>query len=215
MKKIVSAASEKTYCGYIRPEPRNPAAKQRAAIELLDLGKFPIYEETAANPPGFPHRTAMVNARRKGCNDVVIVSEMHRLAPDAESLRAVLKQLRAKDASILEATTGRYSGTNGTMEEMVLDAVAWYRSKGLTSEAAAKLGKIGANASPMSRPLAGRMPVREAQIIWRNPALTTEGALNTINADERFEEKYSQSAAYRHLKTRMVGAGRPPKTKST
>jgi hypothetical protein len=215
MKKIVNTANGKTYCGYVRPEPRNPGPRQRAAIEMLDLGKFPIYEEATAHAPGFPHRTAMINARRKGCNDVVIVSEMHRLAPDAESLRVVLKQLRAKDVTVLEATTGRYSGTNGTMEEMVLDAVAWYRSKGLTAEAAAQLGRFGAAASPVTKPLEKRMPVREALVIWRNPAFDTESALNNINADQRYDDKYSMSSAYRHLKQRGVGAGRPPKTKST
>ena len=215
MKKIVSTADKKTYCGYVRPEPRNPGQRQRAAIEMLDLGEFPIYEELTAHAPGYPVRTAMVKARREGGQDVVIVSEMHRLAPDAEALRAVLKQLRAKNVCILEAVTGRYSGTNGTMEEMVLDAVQWYRSKGLTAEAAAQLGRFGAAASPVTKPLEKRMPVREALAIWRNPALTTEGALNTINADPRYDDKYSLSAAYRYLKPRHVGAGRPPKPKST
>lgn len=215
MKKIASTAADKVYCGYIRPEPRNPAPKQRAAIEMLGLGSFPIYEEAIRETPGFPIRTAMFNARRVGGRDVVIVSELHRLAPDAETLRAFLKKLDAKEVCVLEATTGRYSGTNGTLQEMIFDAVAWYKSKGLTSEAASKLGKLGAEASPATKPKQGRMPVRQAQIIWRNPALSTEAALNAINADKTYPEEYSQSAAYRYLKTRMVGAGRPPKNKAT
>jgi hypothetical protein len=213
MKKIVNTANGKTYCGYVRPEPRNPGPRQRAAIEMLDLGKFPIYEEATAHAPGFPIRNAMVNARRKGCGDVVIVSEMHRLAPDAEALRAVLRQLKAKDVTILEAVTGRYSTKSES--EMVFDAFAWYRSKGLTAEAAAQLGRFGAAASPVTKPLAGRMPVREALAIWRDPKLTTEAALNTINADPRYDDEYSLSAAYRYLKPRGVGAGRPAKPKST
>jgi hypothetical protein len=97
---------------------------------------------------------------------------------------------------------------------MLFDAVAWYRSKGLTAEAAAQLGRAGAAASPVTKPLEKRMPVREALAIWRDPKLSTEGALNTINADRRYDDKYSLSAAYRYLKQRGVGAGRPPKPKS-
>ena len=215
LTNIANVASVKIMLrAYIRPEPRYSDAKQRPSILAAGVPESVIYVEALRKRhDGFPIRDAFMAALRASDKDVVVVSDLHRLASTGEDLREVIKVVKAKKATILEARTGRRSDDPVVFSDMIFDAVEFYRGRGLTHAEAVKLGKLGATFSPVAREPEGRMPKKLALPIWNDEALTTDQALVKINSDQAFDRKYSQRAAYRILGKRDVTAGRPAKDK--
>lgn len=192
---------------YIRPEPRFSAAKQRAALDALGKKIATTYTEEPRTRGGpFPKRDAWVKSLRAGV--LATVSDFHRLATTADDLRDVRASIHKTGAVILEARTGRRSDDPEALADMTHEAVAFYSQRGLTKQDASKLGKMGAAASPATKPKRGRMPKADAAVIWRKVEYTTHEAIAAINADPAYKVKYNLSYAYRNLGPRGVPAGR-------
>lgn len=197
--------------GYIRPDARVTEAKQRASLKGAAVADVHVYVEAKRKiSDPVPVRDAFIRALRK--SDTAVVSHFHRIAFKGVDLRAVLKDVKARGATILEADTGRRSGDAGELTEMIFEAMEFYRTKGLTHDQAVKLGREGAKNSPAAKSRdEERMPNEMAKEFWNDRRLSGPEALAAINADERFPEKYTQSTAYRTLGKRVVPPGRRPK----
>lgn len=198
--------------GYIRPEPRFSAEKQRKPLSDVGVNQRAIYEEARRERrDGFPERDSAIRSLRANSNDILVVSDYHRLAVSAEDLRQVRAALKAKGVVVLEARTGRRSDNPDDVQDMYDEARDFWAQRGVTKEFMSNLGKRGAAKSPVTKPKTGRMPLHEAQEIWRNPDYNHAQALAVINADDRYETKYNSAYAYRNLGPRGVIAGRKTK----
>jgi len=198
--------------GYVRPEPRFSAAKQRPVLLQAGVGERVIYQEDVRRRgDGFPERDQAISDLRTNSKDILVVSDYHRLATSAEDLKAVRAALRAKGAIVLEARTGRRSDNPEDYADMVDEARDFWAQRGMTKAHAAEIGKKGAVKSPVTKPKTGRMPLSEAQPIWRNPDYDVPQALALINGNPAYQTKYNAAYAYRNLGPRNVGAGRKMK----
>lgn len=194
---------------YIRPEARFSAAKQLPVIESFDC-KVIYKEADRSRDEGFPERKAWIAGMRVAHKDVALVSDFHRLATTAQSLKEVRTELKNAGVVILEGRTKRRSDNADDLADMIHEAIAFYSQRGLTPKEAARMGRLGAIESPATKPKLGRMPLHDAILIWRDPQYTRAQALALINADKRYPDKYNGTYAYRVLKRRGVPAGRRP-----
>lgn len=193
---------------YIRPEPRFSLPKQAETIR--DLGeKVTTYTEEFGRANGrLPERDLWIASLRIGT--VAVVSDFHRIATSAVGLKEARAAIKAQGAVVLEARTGRRSDDPDALGDMIQEALRFYSQRGLTTEEARRLGRMGAASSPATKAKKGRMPIAEALPIWRDNAIPSiEAALEKINADKRYKTPYTQATAYRYLRAREVRAGRP------
>lgn len=192
---------------YIRPEQRFSRAKQVETLAALGKKIAATYEELQRRRgDDFEQRDAWVASLRPGV--LAVVSDFHRLATTADGLRDVRAAIHKTGAVIMEAQSGRRSDNPEDLADMTHEAMNFYRQRGLTSSEASKLGKLGADMSPTTKPKTGRMPSLEALPMWRNAEYNVPEALAAINADGRYADKYTISHAYRALGPRGVMAGR-------
>lgn len=192
--------------GYVRPSATVSSARQQAALAkvkgLKDSGTY--VEERGKKGDKMPMRQALLGSLRKGHSDVVVVTDLHRLAVNRHDLAPTVRAIHERGASIVETSTGRKSSDPADMCEMVLDAVAfWTGEARIGSSAEAKRrGKMG------GRPAIDRMSKHEALTIWRNVTKYPDpkDALALMTG-------WTKPEAYRHLKARGGGmmAGRKPK----
>ena len=106
---------------------------------------------------------------------------------------AAVKAIHAKGAVIVDAETGLRSDRDGV--EMLSVALAPKRPSDAYRAAQAK---------GVANRTKGRMPAREAAIIWRDPRFTVKEAIDLMY-------KWTQATAYKQLGKRFVPAGRRPK----
>lgn len=193
--------------GYIRPDARFPATAQKDALRKADVAEGAIYQESdRQRDTCYPEFLALVESLREG--DVVMVSAFHRLGSGVDDLRENATILLSKGFEVVEATSGRRSGNPVDLVNMTLDAVLLYSRRLLSHAQAVELGKLGAAASPKTKPLKGRMPIKMARMMWRSrPDWTSEQCLALINSDTRYKVKYSMKHAYAKLGPRDVKAG--------
>lgn len=190
---------------YIRPEPNFPESKQRPSV---DAAKPAIVYVEGPRQPGkhpWPKRDAWIKSLRKSQRDVAAVSHFHRLAPDSEDLRDVLEEIEAQGATIRELSTGRVSTKVNDMAAMIFEAQDFYAQRGLTSERAREIGKLGAAASPVTKQKERRMPHAEAIVFLNDITMGIKEAIAKINRDRRYKTKWTFNYAYQEKR-----AGRLP-----
>lgn len=192
---------------YIRPDARFSAARQRTAIEALGKKIAATYVEIdRRRDDNFPERDAWISSLRPG--NIAVVSDFHRLATTADTLKEVRSAIHQAKAVIVEASTGRRSDDPESLADMTHEAVDLYRRRGLTKAEAKRLGRLGAAASPTAKAKRGRMPKGDAAVIWRDAQYTSKEAIAVINANTDYKDKYNLCWAYRNLGPRGVPAGR-------
>lgn len=106
---------------------------------------------------------------------------------------AAVKSVHAWGATIIDAESGLRSDRDGV--EMLHRALAPRRPSDTYR---------AAQAAGVANRVKGRMPARQALIIWRDPRFSTEEAIDLMH-------KWSQATAYKQLGKRDVPAGRRPK----
>lgn len=137
--------------------------------------------------------------------DELWVATSGRLANTRDRLREVFREVDARGAVIVDATTGlRSDGGATAVSDMVLDAAAEMvrDARAMTSAEARRIGALGgkiAKTPPMSR--------EDAMKIWLDPRYGSSEAAAAIGI--------SMPKAYRWLKARNVFAGRPRKDRSS
>lgn len=190
---------------YIRPERNFPESKQRPSVDAAKPGAVYVEGPRQTGKSPFPVRDGGIKSLRKSQRDVAGVSHFHRLAPDAADLRRVLKAIEAQGVPIRELSTGRVSTNVSDMAAMILDAMDFYAQRGLTTERATEIGELGGDASPVTKPKAGRMPHAQAIVFLNKIEWSIKKAIREINKDKRFKVKWNFMYAYREKK-----AGRLP-----
>lgn len=181
--------------GYRRPNKYFGMAKQEQS--LLAWGAAQIHDEAAS---GLIKRDWLVTTKvRPAAKDEIGVARLFVLAEDGNDLRAAISQAHRRKAVIVETDTGRRSDCRDELLAMFQDASLAYAGKWLSPERAAELGKLGADASPVTKKSDRHMPPSQAQKFFNNhkdyPTLAV--ALAAINRDRRFRGKWSRSRIYR------------------
>lgn len=123
-----------------------------------------------------------------------VVDGLRALGDGRRQMRDAIKLVHSWQAAVIDAETKLRSDRDGV--EMLHKALS---PKGPSAEFAAEM-----QARSVRERVKGRMPKREALILWRNPKLSTAEAIELMT-------KWSQSAAYNQLGRRDVPAGRRSK----
>lgn len=123
-----------------------------------------------------------------------VVDGLRAFGEGRREMAAAVKLVHSWGATVIDAETGLCSRRDGV--EMLHRALS---PKGPSAEFAAQMQALA-----VRERVKGRMPKREALILWRNPRLSTKEAIELMT-------KWSQSAAYNQLGKRDVPAGRRSK----
>lgn len=184
---------------YIRPEPNFPESKQRPSVDAAKPGAVYVEGPRQQGKHPWPTRDAWIKSLRKSQRDVACVSHFHRLAPDYDDLRGVLKAIEAQGAMIREYSTGRTSKSVSDMAAMIFDAQDFYAQRGLTTERAVEIGHLGAEASPVTKPKKGRMPHAQAIVFLNDITVGIKQAIANINKESRgrYPVKWTFTYAYK------------------
>ena len=191
------SAVDKSKCGWIRATKRHRASVQRKALEAAGCGV--IYEDGI-------HETFddLLRSRRPG--DTIYVATLGRLGRTREEIHKRVKDLHARQCTIVETTTGRSSGDKDQLFDMGMEATAEVNrdARALPSKLAKEFGRRGAEATA-ARARERRMPEKEAKQVWLgHPKLTNREVLDLMPG-------WTERAAYRHLGQRDLAKGRPRK----
>lgn len=144
----------------------------------------------------------LIRSLRSG--DHVVVTTLARLAPTREGIRAAVQDIHKRRATIIETETSRRSSDRDQAIDMLADAVAELAgdSRALPAKKAREYGKLA-----WSKKRAKRMPISEAERIWRS----------TLNKDKSNGQcialmpGWTERAAYREIGPRGLAKGRPRK----
>lgn len=187
---------------YFRPDPRCSIKAQNEAVKSWP-GKIIRYDEEKADQTA--QREGWIRAMRAG--ELFGVPFFHRLATSAAELRAVRAKIAPKKATILELATGRRSDDCYALADMVQEALDFYARRGLSSAEAAIYGKLGADASPVTKARTDRMPNELAEEILNNHEKypTLKVALRAINnatnaKGKKFKRKWNEAHIYQQVK---------------
>lgn len=177
---------------YVRPDKRDPeGAEQRAVLAMfkpdVEFTASEYVEDSRRAIGDYPRRTALIRAIRAS-SDLVVVADFWRLASRtgdlADAVEAIRGRKNAKGKKLLpvivEARTGFRSDCQAQLARMMAKATNVYAGRGLSTERARELGKAGAAASPVTKPVKGRMSYGAmAKIINASPTLAS--AIEAIN----------------------------------
>lgn len=203
---------QKTIRTYFRPEPRCSQKAQDLAAAKWP-GKIIVYTDL----------NEWFGDIRK--DPLAGVPFFHRLATNAEDLKAVRDRIKAAGFVVIELATGRRTDNPDDAADMVDEARDFYARRGLTKAEATRVGKMGALMSPATKSKDDkRYPIELAEKILNDhetyPTLRVayRAINNARNADGRpFKCKWYPALATRlekkgklHLKDRRSG----PKVKS-
>lgn len=189
---------QKTIRTYFRPEPRCPMTRQQSVAEKFD-GKVIPYENI----------NEWISQMRP--RDVVGVPYYHRLASNAEDLKAVRDRLKAFCVVVLEIDTGRRSDNPDDLADMVDEARTFYARNGMTTAEAKRLGALGAKASPVTKSKSNeRLPVEMAEKILNDHETypTLPIAYHVINNARNADGKKFKRKWYPSLVTRLAKQGK-------
>lgn len=192
---------------YFRAIRGLPLARQYELADAAKIAKGARYEDGKS---GFRQRDAAIMSCRPGDADGLWVADLTVLANNRDDLTEVLKDLATRKIDVIEGRTGRTSAAPHDGAMMFRDAVRYWSRHGKTfgKETASQAGKRGAEVARL-RHNEGRMPRSAAGAIWHGKRwahLSNDDVVDVINADERYETKYSIATLYRHHGPRR----RPP-----
>lgn len=122
-----------------------------------------------------------------------VVNGLRAFGDGRREMNAAVKLVHSWGAAIIDIETGLRSDRDGV--EMLHLALSPRRPSAVYQDMAAKAARVRVK---------GRMPKREALIIWRDPKLSVAEALDLMT-------KWTQGSAYRQLGPRGVPAGRRTK----
>lgn len=146
--------------------------------------------------------------------NMVGVPFFHVLATGADELAEVRQRLKAAGVTVLEIDTGReiVPGHDG---DVVAESLAVYARRGMTKAQAARIGKLGALASPATKSRGDRLPIALAEEILNNHELypTQFEALRAINNAKDVNGKKFKGRWYPSYISRLANPpdGSPPK----
>jgi hypothetical protein len=201
--------------GYVNGSARKAVSAQREAIEALGINK--IWQDNRGNTEEWNHLTGLETGIGRGGPHQIVVAEFHLLSTTRDGLLARLKTIFDRGSHVLEALTNRSTENNDEFAQMLLEATDYYRG-GMSKAERRKIAKMGAEASPVTKPKDGRMPATEAIKWLYDVSLTIQVALARINQDERYRTKWTQSYVYQQHhkgKIRLPQRVAGPKLKRT
>lgn len=149
----------------------------------------------------------VINKLEKGHE--IVLQKLSQLAPNQKKLREVLSDIFAREAVIIEVTTGRRSDNATDAAEMVFDAIGELTQdrRTLTHEQAVTFGSEGGKKAAEKR-LQDRMSEKEAKAIWRDTVTYETNAEALANMPG-----WEMRTAYARLGKSGRSAGRPRDTK--
>jgi len=205
--------------GYIRPDGRHSADVQRTILAAFrhDGKKIEKLWEDKRDDATYPQRKNLARALRSK-SDVIVVTHFHRLADPGDDIKFALAELCARYCiTIIEATTGRHVDcTAADGISMAIDAMQFKSKRGLDSDAARRVGKLGADASPVTKPKKGHMPLKRIAEIMDDhetysSVLSAIAAVKRISKAEGFEWWPSRETIYRwKAEGKLQFTDRPP-----
>ncbi len=193
--------------GYFRNIRGLPLEKQHELADVARIAKGARYEDGKGVSRNLD---AAIKSCRPGESGALWVADVTVLANNRDDLAAILADLAKRKIDVIEGRTGRISHAPHHGAMMFRDAIRYWsrHSKTFGDETASEAGRRGAQASAARRS-EGRMPRRAAGAIWHGKRwahLSNDDVVDVINADERYETKYSIATLYRHHGPRR----RPP-----
>jgi len=195
--------------GYIYPDNRMGEAAQRKMLLEAGIPEKQIYVE--GKPEGNdwqPRLSWLVDRKlRPGYNDTLEVAYLHRLAWRSSRMVDTIDNITARDTIVVEVGSGARSDKPGPFARAIHDSMLFLSGKTGRADRST-IGKLGAAASPVTKPKNARLPDDQALVIWRNPALTSAEAVATMNAVEKYKNGWSYASAYRHLGPRGTPTGK-------
>lgn len=179
--------------GYANGSARKAISTQREVLEAFGVKK--IWADEKGEDGDWLHLTGKETGLGRGGPHQVVVAEFHLLATNREDLANRLRTIFDRGSSVVEAATNRRTSNLGELVDMVLEAADYYRG-GMSKAERARIAKLGADASPVTKPKVGRMPATEAIKFLYDVNLTIREAIAHINRDRRYRLKWNLSYAY-------------------
>lgn len=195
--------------GYVRPDARHPAQPQIDALVRFGVDAKRIYvEKDRRRGDAYPQIDAVAKACRSK-SDQVVVADLHRIGSNVDDLATCAAKILKHGGAIVEARTGRIFTEAQTIQATV-DAANFHAARGMSTEAARRIGTTGGERSPVTKPAQGRMPEAEARKIWtaKPDTETTTEALARINADTKYQREWTITTAWKRLGPRGSKPGR-------
>lgn len=191
---------------YIRPDSRSSEAQQRAILDAFKLDSYSVvklYVEAVKRRGGeYPEREKMVKSLRPG--DLVVVTDLHRLASRSEELTEAIKAIRSRGLNtvVVEARKGRRSDCLTDYDRMRHEASQVYSGHSMTTIEARERGTKGGENSPVTKPAPGRMPWGKMLAVIK-VSTTMADAVAAINASA-YVTPVSRVWLYREFKARKI-----------
>lgn len=190
---------------YIRVDKSNPLAEQKEAIGATGTmtGKT---ANTFIEEKNFSTLKRLLKSARAG--ELLVVSELHRLADSIEALRDTLRKVQAKGLIILVAFTGRRSDKLADWADEILDARDYYQRHRLSKTAARKAGRKGGQAKwDRVREEAAKegdpLPAGKALARWNcavKRGATAVEAMEAVNKDVAEAQQWSYDKLRRYAR---------------
>jgi hypothetical protein len=190
--------------GYIRADNRMGEAPQREVLEAAGISPNDIRVEGKGSAQ--PVLTWIIERKiRKSESDTVEVSDLHRLCSNSECMAEMVSRIAERNAVVVEARTGARSDRVGPFSVALAQSIAFLSGR-LTRADRSRIGKLGAEASPVTKPKGGHMPLAQIQTMINDHAKypTLMDAIEAINRDRRYRRKVNASLIYRWARDKKI-----------
>jgi hypothetical protein len=184
--------------GYANGNARRAVATQREVLEAFGVTR--IWADEKGEAGDWEHLTGEQTGIGRDGPHSVVVAEFHLLATNRADLIERVLLVHARGSWIVEAATGRQTHDLAHLIHMLLEATDFYYQGGMSKAERQRIAKLGAAASPVTKPKDGRMPLTEAIKFLYDVSLTIREAIAHINRDRRYRRKWSLSYAYQRNK---------------
>lgn len=174
------------YYGYANGNCRQATSTQVEAIEAFRPGlKVAVEQKGSDDEWRFLVATdGKPKALGRGSGHFVVVANFHQLATNTEDLVERVNAVHARGSYIvepgLEGKPHRSTEDRVALVDMLIEAQDFYR-KGISKRDRSRAGKIGAKASPATKPKEGRLPVSEAAPILKDESYGRRQAIEEVN----------------------------------
>jgi len=206
--------------GYANGNAKQATSAQVAALRSYDP-KIKVWIEPQGSFEEFDHivdRKKQGACLGRGSNHAVAVAEFHQLATNRDELTQRVQAIHKLGAVIIEVSSRRSTEDRADLAAMMVEALDYYRMGGMSKAERTRVGKLGAAASPVTKPKDGRMPASMAIKFLYDLSLSIKEALGLIAKDRRYRVPWTMSFAYKQHRDGKIqlpkrAAGRRPNEK--
>lgn len=200
--------------GYIRPDKLMGEAPQRQVLLDSGIPAKHIYVETDSKEQ--PILEWIIDRKmRPNDHDTVEVSDLHRLCSNTDCMVEAIERISARNGSVVDVRTGASSEKAGAFARALAGSIGVLSGR-LSRSDRRRIGKMGAEASPVTKSKSVSLPLHRIDAIMDDHDLSIGDAVAKIRRE--FKAKAPSIATIHRwrregkLKFRRRLAGPIPKT---